>query len=118
MIKRVAFTMYPVSDIDRARQFYEGHLGLKSGYIVEKNWVEYDVDGTCFGIYAFRLPWEKVIPTFGNLALEVDNLDQAIANLREKKITIKMEPMHTPVCRMAAVEDPDGNTLILHQLKP
>lgn len=109
--------MYPVADLERARQFYEHDLGLKPGYVVEKNWVEYDAGGTCFGLYTFRLPWEQSEPRAGNLALEVDDLDEAVARLRERKAEIKMEPMSTPVCRMAAVSDPDGNILILHELK-
>ena len=67
MINRVAFTMYPVTDLNRAREFYEGGLGLKPGYLIEKSWVEYDVGGTCFGLYAFRLPWEQNPPSATNL---------------------------------------------------
>jgi len=32
MFKKVAFTYYPVTDVARARKFYEETLGLKSGY--------------------------------------------------------------------------------------
>jgi extradiol dioxygenase family protein len=67
MIKKVAFTMYPVTDMDRARRFYEEQLGLNPGYIVEKSWIEYDVGGTCFGIYTFKLPWESGPVNFGHL---------------------------------------------------
>jgi extradiol dioxygenase family protein len=31
MFKKVAFTYYPVTDVARARKFYEETLGLKSG---------------------------------------------------------------------------------------
>ncbi len=34
MIKKIAFTMYPVQNMDRARQFYEKTLGLKVGKII------------------------------------------------------------------------------------
>ena len=45
MFKKVAFTMYPVSDIKRARAFYEQTFGLKSGSAGNQGdswWVEYD----------------------------------------------------------------------------
>jgi catechol 2,3-dioxygenase-like lactoylglutathione lyase family enzyme len=29
MVKHIAFTMYPVTDMTRARQFYEEMLGLR-----------------------------------------------------------------------------------------
>ena len=31
MFKKVAFTMYPITDVARARKFYEETLGLKRG---------------------------------------------------------------------------------------
>ncbi len=49
MLKKVAFTMYPVQDMKRARSFYEETLGLAVG----GSWVEYDLpSGGCFAITA------------------------------------------------------------------
>ncbi len=31
MLEKVAFTMHPVTDVARARSFYEGTLGLTAG---------------------------------------------------------------------------------------
>ena len=48
MLKKVAFTMYPVTDVARARKFYEETLGLKSGSVGNRGdryWVEYDLPG-------------------------------------------------------------------------
>ena len=33
MLKKVAFTMYPVADVPRARKFYEESLGLTPGLV-------------------------------------------------------------------------------------
>src|SRR5688572_25109738 len=44
MFRKVAFTMYPVTDVPRARQFYEETLGLKRGSMGnqgEHYWIEY-----------------------------------------------------------------------------
>jgi catechol 2,3-dioxygenase-like lactoylglutathione lyase family enzyme len=41
-----AFTGYPVTDMPRARAFYEGVLGLKPASTFEhegKHWIEYDI---------------------------------------------------------------------------
>jgi extradiol dioxygenase family protein len=46
MFKKVAFTYYPVTDVSRARKFYEETLGLKSGSAGNQGdnwWVEYDL---------------------------------------------------------------------------
>jgi extradiol dioxygenase family protein len=48
MFKKVAFTYYPVTDVARARKFYEETLGLKSGSVGNQGdnwWVEYDLPG-------------------------------------------------------------------------
>jgi len=49
-------------------------------------------------------------------ALEVENLEEAIAELERRKIAY--DKVDSPVCRMAIIEDPDGNKLIIHKLKP
>lgn len=52
MIKHIAFTMYPVKDMARARRFYEETLGLqltrREASMFE--WVEYDLDGETFAL--------------------------------------------------------------------
>lgn len=55
MIKKVAFTMYPVMNIERARHFYEQVLGLDVGKISsEGRWIEYDLpQGGVFRNYRF-----------------------------------------------------------------
>ena len=46
MLKKVAFTMYPVKDAARARAFYEGTLGLTVGsHATNGVWTEYDLPG-------------------------------------------------------------------------
>ena len=42
----MAFTGYPVTDMARARAFYEGILNLKTSMVYEhetRAWVEYDI---------------------------------------------------------------------------
>ena len=50
MIKHIAFTMYPMADMARARRFYEDTLGLRlmRREASEFEWVEYDLDGGTF----------------------------------------------------------------------
>lgn len=46
MLKKVAFTMFPVKDTPRARAFYEGRLGLRVGGHSDNGvWTEYDLPG-------------------------------------------------------------------------
>jgi predicted enzyme related to lactoylglutathione lyase len=114
MIQSIAFTVYPVSDMFVARKFYENQLGLTISRNFNDQWVEYDLgDGT------FALTTTKMGHSPGAkgalIAFEVDNLDQTVAELKTKSVRFILEPMATPVCRMAVVADPDGNHLTLHR---
>jgi len=53
-----------------------------------------------------------------SIAFEMEDFDAAIDSLREHSIHFKMEPFSTPVCRMAFVIDPEGNTLCIHKRNP
>jgi predicted enzyme related to lactoylglutathione lyase len=116
--KEIAFTAYPVTDMARARKFYEGVLGLKPNAPVQSadvHWIEYDVGPGTLGIGSSPnwLPSQEG----PSLALEVEDFDAAIAVLNEHKIPIIIGPMEMPSCRMATVRDPDGNKLTIHKRK-
>ncbi len=114
MIKEIAFIVYPVSDVPRARQFYEDTLGLKLDNNWEDKWVEYDVNGVAFAITSW-LPDNKPGVPGGNIAFEVDDLDTSVAALKAREVKFVQEIFATPVCRMAIVADPDGNRVIIHK---
>jgi predicted enzyme related to lactoylglutathione lyase len=116
MIKKVAFTMYPVTDWKRARAFYGDTLGLKMGSASNDGvWTEYDLPGGgCLAL--FGGPDAK--PGGGaSVALEVESLDALLPVLKEKGVEIKHEMIHSPVCRMSIINDSEGNSVILHELK-
>lgn len=51
------------------------------------------------------------------MAFEVDDLNAAVAKLKERGVTFDIAPMETPVCWMAQFRDPDGNKLVVHKRK-
>jgi predicted enzyme related to lactoylglutathione lyase len=118
MFKKVAFTMYPVTDWKRARAFYGETLGLKMGSAASNGiWTEYDLPGGgCLALFQT----DDIKPSAaagGSVALEVESLDDLLPQLKEKGVTIKAEMIHSPVCRMSIVLDSEGNSIILHELK-
>jgi predicted enzyme related to lactoylglutathione lyase len=116
----IAFSCYPVTDLKRAKQFYEGTLGLKQSTIwgdENQGWVEYDIGPSTLAITNFPSEW-KPSPDGGGVALEVDNFDSAIAELKRAGTKFRVEPMESPVCHMAIVFDPDGNAVCIHKRKP
>jgi predicted enzyme related to lactoylglutathione lyase len=117
-VKEIAFIYYQVTDIARARRFYEELLGLTVGVEYEgalgKWWIEYDVGGVGFAIKNFDPPGGKGGAV---LALEVADINAAIAAARAANVPITEELAEFPRCRTFTVKDPDGNEIILHQLK-
>ncbi|HLH53159.1 MAG TPA: VOC family protein [Verrucomicrobiae bacterium] len=116
----VAFFAYAVSDMAKARAFYEGVLGLKpnSDYDGSANahWVEYDIGSTTVGVGCAPGMFEP--STKGaSAALEVDDFDEALSMIKAKNVPVVMGPHDFPSCRMVVLADPDGNRICLHQRK-
>jgi predicted enzyme related to lactoylglutathione lyase len=118
MLRKVAFTMYPVRDVARARRFYEEALGLKvglNGNHGDKWWVEYDLPGGgCIALTNFT--GEPSAGAGGTIAFEVDDLDALIAHLKSQGTTFLGDVVHGPNCRMITCLDTEGNSILLHQL--
>jgi predicted enzyme related to lactoylglutathione lyase len=119
-ITEIAFSCYPVTDMKRARAFYEGVLGLKlthqSGEPGGMEWVEYDIANGTLSIGAGAPDW-KPSANGCSVGLEVEDFDVAIARLRASNVKFHMEPFPTPVCQMAFILDPDGNAICIHKRK-
>ena len=116
MIKEVAFVAIAVSDKERARKFYQETLELKPGMTaMEGAWVEYDLGATTIGVGC----WPGWDPSRDgtSVAFEVDDIDSAIAKLKERGVVFDMEKTESPVCWMAQFRDPDGNKLLVHKRK-
>jgi predicted enzyme related to lactoylglutathione lyase len=115
----IAFSCYPVTDLKRARQFYEGTLGLKQSRMFgddNQAWVEYDIGPATLAITNFAGDW-KPSKDGGGVGLEVENFDVAIAEAKKAGVAFRWEPTETPVCFMALVFDPDGNSVCIHKRK-
>lgn len=113
----IAFTGTPVTDMKRARAFYEGVLGLKPTMEADGGmWVEYDIGNGTFGIGCFGDVW-KPSPDGTCVAFEVDDLDAEISQLKSKGVQFSMEATDTPICRFTIICDPDGNKVLIHKRK-
>ncbi len=119
-VTEIAFSCYAVTDFARARAFYEGVLGLKSTMLVGEpggmQWAEYEIGSGALSIGCAPGMF-KPSPDGCSVALEVEDFDAAVAALKQHNVKFRLEPMDTPVCRMAMVFDPDGNTLCIHKRK-
>ena len=115
-VTEVAFSCYTVLDMPRARAFYEGVLGLAPATVTSSEygeWVEYEIGPHTLTIGT--TPGWNPSPDGCMVALEVEDFDAAISELQAASVKFRMEPFPTPVCRMAMILDPDGNSVCIHQ---
>jgi predicted enzyme related to lactoylglutathione lyase len=116
-IKNIAFVGTPVTDMQRAREFYEDVLGLTvSEEMMDGQWIEYAVGDDTMAIANVGEQWTPSEDGTA-AAFEVGNFDEAIKFLKDRQVPFAAEPFETPCCQMAVVQDPDGNKLIIHKLK-
>jgi len=109
---------YMVNDAARAIAFYRDVLGLDPVKVYPDNrGAEYELpDGTTFGLWGgggHVMPFQ---PSNGIL-FAVDDLDAAVAALKARGVPVVMQN-ETPVCFMAAINDTEGNLVVLHKRKP
>lgn len=120
MIQDIAFVGYPTTNMKKAREFYEGILGLvpsdEFGPVTESSdFVEYAVGSGTFSLGC--MPEWKPSKDGPSVAFEMKNFEEAIQKLKDNNITFTMEQIDTPVCNMAMILDPDGNAIMIHKRK-
>ena len=112
VITRVDFVAVPSTDWRRSRAFYVETLGLRPDATGQ---AEFWIGDTCFGIYQptdFGL--EFAPQTTAHIAMHVEDMESARAELEAKGVVFEGETFDTGVCHMAFFSDPDGNNLMLH----
>lgn len=120
-VKEIAFVSYSITNVSRARNFYEGILGLKPGSVfgddtTEMAFIEYEMG-------PHTLTIGKGATNFvpgkegGVVALEVENFEEAVKVLKENNVVFIGEAMDFPSCQMVTIEDPDGNRVMIHRRK-
>lgn len=111
-ISRLDFVTIPSQDAAKARAFYGETLGLRPDARSEN---EFWVGQTCISIWepaSFGMPFAP--QKNGPMALHVDDVIAARAELEARGVTFVNDVVDTGVCHMAFFTDPDGNDLMLH----
>ena len=116
-IREIAFIGYPVTDMTRAREFYENLLGLQPSTTFEhegKSWIEYDIGGATLALTNTSEQW-KPSADGPCVALEVADFHETLQLLRAAGVRFYVEALELPSCQFAVVSDPDGNSVAIHQ---
>jgi catechol 2,3-dioxygenase-like lactoylglutathione lyase family enzyme len=111
-ITSLDFVGIPSRDAERSRAFYGETLGLRADPKAE---YEFWVGDTCLGIWEPERQGMPFAPQKNaHLALHVDDVAAARADLEAKGVEFFGDVLDTGVCHMAFFTDPDGNDLMLH----
>ena len=118
MIKRIKFIGIPVSDQDRALEFYTQKLGFRiltdQSFSPAQRWIELSIPGAETGISLFSPPGqEDRIGTFVNTSWEVDNVEKTYQDLLARGVEFTGAPAKQPWGTAVIMKDSEGNTIVL-----
>jgi predicted enzyme related to lactoylglutathione lyase len=111
----VDFITVPTQDYEKASAFYGDVLGLERSI----QWgsmpaCEFETGSLTIAIMQSDAFGVEFAAHSHPIALHVDDVAAARAELEEKGVTFAAETMDSGVCHMAHFRDPDGNALMLH----
>ena len=115
LVTGVDFIAVPTRDFDKADEFYGDVLGLERS----KRWGnmpagEFETGNLTIALMqsdAFGIEFQ---PHSHPIALQVDDVEAARAELESKGVSFQADTIDSGVCHMAPFSDPDGNTLMFH----
>ena len=117
LVTGVDFVSVATTDLPAAREFYGTVLGLPCSSV----WRESDPVGAEFetGSLTLALLDSAALglefrANNHPIALHVDDVEAARAELESRGVTFKADTLDSGVCHQAFFTDPDGNVLALH----
>jgi catechol 2,3-dioxygenase-like lactoylglutathione lyase family enzyme len=113
-VERVDFVSFLTQDLPRAKRFYTEVLGLEVDTEGDSD-MELRCGQVTLDIFDPSSIGQQFAPSPAGLALRVEDVDVARAELERKGVAFDGETIVTSVCKQAWFKDPDGNALMLHR---
>jgi predicted enzyme related to lactoylglutathione lyase len=115
LVTGVDFVIVPTRDFTAAVDFYENVLGLEKS----KRWgdmpaQEFETGNLTIAVVQMDAFGQEFSPHKAQIALRVDDVPAARAELESRGVSFKGDIIDSGVCHQAIFEDPDGNALDLH----
>ena len=112
----IAFTAFAVTDMPRARRFYEDVLCLQPSRESSENFVDYDIGPGTPAVVGAPDQWQPS-ERGTSAALEVTDFPATLEHRKAHQIPFVIGPAEYPTCHRVVVRDPEGNLVGLHQRK-
>jgi predicted enzyme related to lactoylglutathione lyase len=118
-ITGVDFIPIPVRDLDVARDFYGRGLDLPCSSLWQRGdspamGAEFEAGDVTLSVVLPEALGRSFQPLTMPIALHVDDIEAAKAQLVERGVTFTGDDIDSGVCNMVFFADPDGNPLMLH----
>jgi catechol 2,3-dioxygenase-like lactoylglutathione lyase family enzyme len=118
MIKRIKFASIPVTDQDRALEFYTKGLGFRvisdSPFDDRQRWIELGIPRAETRLVLFTVPGqEDLIGGFMSVAFAANDVEATAKELEARGVTFVQEPRKADWGTSAIFKDPDGNRFVL-----
>jgi predicted enzyme related to lactoylglutathione lyase len=115
LVTGVDFVGLPTHDLEAAVEFYGTTVGLRrSVYLKDRNFSEFETGNLTLSVYDPEAMGLEHNANANAIALHVDDVAAARAELEQRGVKFSADTLDTGVCHMAFFADPDGNALMLH----
>ena len=115
VITGVDFVTVSTRDFDAAVEFYGTVLGLPcTSRYGQKPGAEFETGSLTIAVLESQQFGIEPLANNHPIALQVDDVESARAELESRGVAFKAETLDSGVCHMAFFADPDGNALMLH----
>ncbi|MGH2841239.1 MAG: VOC family protein [Solirubrobacteraceae bacterium] len=112
----VDFITVPTSDFEQASAFYGDVLGLeRSATWGDMPAAEFETGTLTIAVMQSDAFGIEFAPHTHPIALHVEDVEAARAELEAQGVAFRGETMDSGVCHMAHFADPDGNALMFHR---
>jgi predicted enzyme related to lactoylglutathione lyase len=119
LVTGVDFVSVPTRDLSAAMDFYGDVLGLERSKVWQRSGqepvgAEFETGTVTIALIAPERLGMTFQPNKVPIALRVDDVAAARAELESKGVKFNGDTIDSGVCHQAIFEDPDGNMLDLH----
>ena len=113
-VEHVDFVSVLTHSLPRAKHFYVDVLGLEVETEGESD-MELRCGQVTLDVFDPSSIGQGFAPSPAGIALRVEDVDAARAELESRGVAFDGETIVTAVCKQAWFKDPDGNALMLHR---
>ena len=115
LVTGVDFAMVPTRQFEAAVAFYGETLGLRrSVYRPDRGFAEFETGNLTLDVTDVERMGMEFHASPNPIALHVEDVAQARAELEGRGLVFRGEILDTGVCHMTFFADVDGNALMLH----